>query len=84
MRLRLFDRIRRLAHSRRPPVEATPGVSGVQGRHRRRPALGGPAPGGPPAELAHTAAPWGQAALRPARRRSRPGGPAGPADLAPP
>src|SRR5437763_3984254 len=66
MRLRLFDRIRRLAHFRRPPVEATPGTSGAQGRHRRSrrrgpasgPAPAGPSPGGPPAELAHTAAPW--------------------------
>ena len=66
MRLRLFDRIRRLAHFRRPPDEVAPGVSAVQGRHRRGrppgpaggPAPGGPAPGGPPAELAHTAAPW--------------------------
>src|SRR5689334_16654409 len=75
MRLRLFDRIRRLAHSRRSPVEAA-GAPGVQGRHRRSgrrgPAPGGSAPGGPPTELAHTAAPW-------------PGGPpAGLADLAPP
>jgi hypothetical protein len=54
MRLKLFDRIRRLARSRRPPVEAAPGVSGAQGRHRRsgrrRPAPGGPAAG--PADLA--------------------------------
>ena len=91
MRLRLFDRIRRLAHSRRSPVEAA-GASGVQGRHRRSgrrrpapggPAPGGPAPGGPPTELAHTAAPWpggppaGQAPLPS-------GSPAGLADLAPP
>jgi hypothetical protein len=86
MRLRLFDRIRRLAHSRRPPVEAA-GVSGVQGRHRRsgrrRPAPAGPASGGPPTELAHTAGPWpgsppaGQAPL-PA------GSPAGLADLTAP
>src|ERR1700760_2568040 len=70
MRLRLFDRIRRLAHSRRAPVEAV-GASGVQGRHRRN-GRRRPAPGGPPTELAHTAAPW-------------PGGPpAGLADLAPP
>src|ERR1700704_1450431 len=87
MRLRLFDRIRRLAHSRRPPVEATPGVSGVQGRHRRSgrrgPAPGGSAPGGPPAELAHTTAPWpgGPAAVQ---APFPPGGPAGPAALAPP
>src|ERR1700748_1159643 len=81
MRLRLFDRIGRLAHSRRSPVEGA-GASGVQGRHRRSgrrrpapggPAPGGPAPGGPPTELAHTAAPWpggppaGQAPLPPAR-----------------
>jgi hypothetical protein len=70
MRLRLFDRIRRLAGSRRPPAEAVPGVSTTQGKHRRSrrgrgPATGpgppgGTAPGGtaPPAELAHTAAPW--------------------------
>lgn len=66
MRLRLFDRIRRLVHPRRPAIEAVPGVSGAQGRHRRgRPPVptGGPAPSGPPAglahtELAHTDAPW--------------------------
>src|SRR6188472_4257355 len=96
MRLRLFDRIRRLAHSRRPPVEAT-GVSGIQGRHRRSgrrrpapggpapggPAPGGPAPGGPPTELAHTAAPW--PGSPPAGQAPLPSGsPAGLADLAAP
>src|SRR5690348_311380 len=81
MRLRLFDRIRRLAHSRRSPVEAA-GASGVQGRHRRN-GRRRPAPGGPPTELAHTAAPWpggppaGQAPLPS-------GSPVGLADLAPP
>ena len=39
MRLRLFDRIRRLAHPRRPPADAA-GVSGAQGRHRRGQARG--------------------------------------------
>ena len=34
MRLRLFDRIRRLARFRRPPADAAE-VSGAQGRHRR-------------------------------------------------
>ena len=34
MRLRLFDRIRWLAHPRRPPADSA-GASGVQGRHRR-------------------------------------------------
>ncbi len=60
MRLRLFDRIRRLAHPRRPPAKTAPGGSGAQGRHRRGPAgaPASPGPGGPPAELAHTAAPW--------------------------
>src|SRR5690349_23645338 len=91
MRLRLFDRIRRLAHSRRSPVEAA-GASGVQGRHRRSgrrrpapggPAPGGPAPGGPPTELAHTAAPW--PAGPPAGQAPLPSGsPAALADLAPP
>ena len=61
MRLRLFDRIRRLARSRRPPAEAAPGGSAAQGRHRRSRRGGpGPVPGrpdGPPAELTHTAAP---------------------------
>ncbi len=70
MRLRLFDRIRRLAHPRRPPADAA-GVSGAQGRHRRGQARGPvTAPGslsfpdgrgsagGPPGELAHTASPW--------------------------
>jgi hypothetical protein len=81
MRLRLFDRIRWLAHSRRSPVEAA-GASGAQGRHRRS-GRRRPAPGGPPTELAHTAAPWpggppvGQAPLPS-------GAPAGLADLAPP
>ena len=65
MRLRLFDRIRRLAHSRRPPAEAVPGVSGSQGRHRRR--RRGPAPvPGPPSP------PGG-----PDPARGRPPGPAG-------
>jgi hypothetical protein len=45
MRLRLFDRIRRLARSRRPPAEAAPGVSGAQGRHRRRRRGHAPVPG---------------------------------------
>jgi hypothetical protein len=35
MRLGLFDRIRRLARSRRPVAGTAPGVSGTQGRHRR-------------------------------------------------
>ncbi len=35
MRLRLFDRIRRLVPFRRPPAETASGVSGAQGRHRR-------------------------------------------------
>ena len=69
MRLRLFDRIRRLAHFRRPPADGGAG-SGAQGRHRRGQARGPvTAPGsmsfpdgrgsadGSPGELAHTAAP---------------------------
>jgi hypothetical protein len=86
MRLRLFDRIRRLAHSRRPPAEAVPGVSGAQGRHRRSrrgPAPGpGPGPLSPPAELAHTAAPWpggGPAPETPLPPAPATPGPAGPA-----
>jgi hypothetical protein len=35
MRLGLFDRIRRLAHRRRPPADTASGVPGAQGRHRR-------------------------------------------------
>jgi len=35
MRLRLFDRIRRLVPFRRPPAETASGGSGAQGRHRR-------------------------------------------------
>jgi hypothetical protein len=64
MRLRLFDRIRRLAHFRRSPGD-TAGASGAQGRHRRSrsrgpaTAPGSPSfPGGPPGELAHIASPW--------------------------
>jgi hypothetical protein len=73
MRLRLFDRIRRLARSRRPPAEAVLGVSGAQGRHRRR--RRGPAP--VPGPLS----PDG----RPDPARGRPPGPAGgPAPGGPP
>jgi len=84
MRLRLFDRIRRLAHFRRPRADAASGVSGAQGRHRRdrrgpaeRPAPGGP----PPGELAHTAAPWpgDQSA---SQAPFAPGAPAAPGDPA--
>jgi hypothetical protein len=85
MRLRLFDRIRRLAHSRRPPAEATPGASGVQGRHRRGRGPGprpGAASGGPPAELAHTAAPWPGGSPAP-QAQFPPGAPARPSDRAP-
>ena len=35
MRLRLFDRIRRFAPSRRRPADTASEVSGAQGRHRR-------------------------------------------------
>jgi hypothetical protein len=35
MRLTLFDRIRRLARSRKPAAGRAPGASGTQGRHRR-------------------------------------------------
>jgi hypothetical protein len=105
MRLRLFDRIRRLAHSRRPPAEAVPGVSGAQGRHRRRrrepvPVPGPPSPhgwpypargrppgpaGGPPAELAHTAAPrpGGSPAPEAPLPPAPPPRPAGPAPAGP-
>jgi len=64
MRLRLFDRIRRLAHPRR--AEAASG----QGRHRRdqRPAAADvppPGPGGPPAPARPSGAPTGAAAPAP-------------------
>lgn len=57
MRLRLFDRIRRLAHRRRPATEAGADASGAQGRHRRGqrreppgpPAFGDPSPRRSPA-----------------------------------
>jgi len=60
MRLRLFDRIRRLAHFRRPRAGTASGVPGAQGRHRRDRRADATAPGPPgfPGELAHTAAPW--------------------------
>src|ERR1039458_6738963 len=48
MRLRLFDRIRRLAHRRRPESETAPGV---QGRHRRAQRSTPPAPPMPPDPL---------------------------------
>ncbi len=71
MRLRLFDRIRRLTRSRRPAVDKASGVPGAQGRHRRgsrrgpsRPARAiSAAPGewsnpvGPPGALAQAASP---------------------------
>ena len=78
MRLRLFDRIRRLAASRRPPAETASGVSGTQGRHRRGrrrgPATapgfpGGPgSAGGPDPARGHAPA---------SGERSAPGGPPG-------
>ena len=46
MRLTLFDRIRRLARSRKPAAGTAPGASGTQGRHRRGRRRG---PGVPPA-----------------------------------
>ena len=82
MRLRLFDRIRRLAQSRRPRAEATLGASGVQGRHRRD-RRRGPAPSGPPAELAHTATPWPGGSPAPPAPFSPGGAPARPVDPAP-
>src|ERR1035437_1880898 len=48
MRLRLFDRIRRLAHRRRRESETAPGV---QGRHRRAQRSTPPAPPMPPDPL---------------------------------
>src|SRR6266700_5222355 len=107
MRLRLFDRIRRLAHPRRSLAAKAPGVSGAQGRHRRGPATApsfpgnrgapdpargqGPvpadrsAPGGLPAELAHTAAPWpgGSAIAEAPFTPGFPAGPGGPAGSRP-
>jgi len=92
MRLRLFDRIRRLAHFRRPVAGPPAGVPSTAGRHRRDtrdPARGRapapaerPAPGGPPGELAHTAAPWpgGSPASQapfPPGPPAAPGGPSG-------
>ncbi len=65
MRLRLFDRIRRLAHPRRPPAETAPGVSGAQGRHRRGRRGGpaaAPAPLGPDPARGHAPGPAGRAA----------------------
>src|SRR6266851_6845422 len=71
MRLRLFDRICRLARFRSLPADPASAVSGAQGRHRRgsprEPAtapgalsfpVGQGSSGGPPGELTHTAAPW--------------------------
>jgi hypothetical protein len=55
MRLGLFDRIRRLARSRRPAAGTAPAAPAAQGRHRRGrprgPAGLVPGPGGPPADL---------------------------------
>jgi hypothetical protein len=48
MRLRLFDRIRRLVPSRRSAGEKAPGISGAQGRHRHGRQRGPAAPSGPP------------------------------------
>ncbi|HEX5300136.1 MAG TPA: hypothetical protein VFW50_24380 [Streptosporangiaceae bacterium] len=44
MRLGLFDRIRRLARSRRPKAGPPSGASGTQGRHRRGRRRGPPVP----------------------------------------
>jgi len=93
MRLRLFDRIRRLARFRRP--QADPAL-GAQGRHRRgsprEPVavpgsqilpVGHGASGGPPGELTHTAAPW-PVAPPPAEPSFTPATPAARTDLAGP
>jgi hypothetical protein len=52
MRLRLFDRIRRLVHPRRPTAETVSEVSGPQGRHRRGQRRGSPDPSDPARSLA--------------------------------
>ena len=81
MRLRLFDRIRRLAHFRRSPAETAPGASGAQGRHRRH-RRGGPATA--PGSLDFPGGPDSSGGPHPARDRapapgdwSRPPGPSG-------
>ena len=51
MRLGLFDRIRRLARSRRPKAGTAPGASGTQGRHRRGRHRDPAAPAAPPAPV---------------------------------
>ena len=78
MRLRLFDRIRRLAHFRRSPAETAPGASGAQGRHRRH-RRGGPAtapgsldfPDGPGFPAGSEALPAGRTRLAIARPAAR-------------
>ncbi len=81
MRLRLFDRIRRLAPSRRPPADAASGVSGAQGRHRRGRRRG---PATAPGALSFPGGLGSSGGLSPAHGRapgpgegSAPGGPPG-------
>ena len=85
MRLRLFDRIRRLAHFRRSPAETAPGASGAQGRHRRQ-RRGGPATA--PGSLDFPDGPGSSGGPYPARDRApEPGDwapPLGPSGGAPP
>ena len=80
MRLRLFDRIRRLALFRRSPADPASGVSAAQGKHRRDRRGPATAPGPP-------GSPGGSGSARgpgPARGRApapgdwpAPGGPPG-------
>ena len=80
MRLRLFDRIRWLAHPRRPPADPA-GASGVQGRHRRGRRRG---PATAPASPSFPGGPGSQGGPDPVRGHapasgewSPPGGPPG-------
>ena len=80
MRLRLFDRIRWLAHPRRPPADPA-GASGAQGRHRRGRRRG---PATAPASPSFPGGPGSQGGPDPVRGHapasgewSRPGGPPG-------
>ncbi len=80
MRLRLFDRIRWLAHPRRPPADPA-GASDVQGKHRRGRRRG---PATAPASPSFPGGPGSQGGPDPVRGHapasgewSRPGGPPG-------
>ena len=89
MRLTLFDRIRRLARSRKPAAGTAPGASGTQGRHRRGRRRGPSVPPPPPPPRRRRLVRWASPGPEISRRhgygarRPRPAGASPPAGGSP-